>query len=77
MQEIYAAARPLQPACWVCQRAPGDRKRKFEQQPAEANATLNALVGITLKPWRVRLELVRLTEFIANRHSDLRQTLLV
>src|SRR5215471_7817667 len=34
-------------------------------------------VGVTLKPWRVELELVRLAVFVANRHLDLRQALFV
>jgi len=40
-------------------------------------SSIEALVGVTLKPWRVELELMRLTEFIANRHPDVRQSLLV
>src|SRR6185436_20312821 len=40
-------------------------------------STLNPLIGVTLKPWRVELELMRLAELIANRHLDLRQTLFV
>src|SRR5579862_6749512 len=36
------------------------------------------LVGVTLKPWRVELELRRrLAVFIADRHLDLGQTFLV
>ena len=40
-------------------------------------SSIEALVGVTLEPWGVELELMRLAEFIANRHRDLRQTLLV
>src|SRR2546429_5152464 len=43
----------------------------------EADVTPNPLVGVTLKPWRVELKLMRLAVLIANRHLDLRQTLFV
>src|SRR3954468_20940690 len=36
-----------------------------------------SLVGVTLKPWRVRLPVMLLGVIIANRHLDLRQTLFV
>src|SRR2546421_535786 len=36
-----------------------------------------ALVGVTLKPWRPGLPFMQLGVIIANRHLDLRQTLLV
>src|SRR5882762_7418425 len=39
--------------------------------------TPNPLVGVTLKPWRVELKVMRLAELIADRHPDLRQTLFV
>src|SRR5258706_10273003 len=35
------------------------------------------LVGVTLKPGRVDLKLMRLAELIADRHPDRRQTLFV
>ena len=49
---------------------PGDRLNNLASR-------IEALEGVTLKPWRVDLELMRLAEFVANRHPDLRQTLLV
>src|SRR5204862_1839997 len=52
-------------------------KHRFATCSAEADVTPNPLVGVTLKPWRVELKLMRLAVLIANRHLDLRQTLFV
>src|SRR5882724_1765217 len=46
-------------------------------EPTGERYTPNPLVGVTLKPWRVELKVMRLAELIADRHPDLRQTLFV
>src|SRR6266853_829225 len=54
-----------------------ERVRSEALNLPEAEVTPNPLVGVTLKPWRVELKVMRLAELIANRHLDLRQTLFV
>src|SRR5882724_920586 len=46
-------------------------------EPTGERYTPNLLVGVTLKPWRVELKVMRLAELMADRHPDLRQTLFV
>src|SRR3982074_202323 len=56
----------------------GNRPSTVGRLPAQKRTLASIkLVGVTLKPWRVELKVMRLAELIADRHPDLRQTLFV